>query len=126
MSALYLLPFFLEYNIKLLEKRKGSLIFDSAYSFITSKASLTQWYFSISISRFIFLVATVTEATTTADENCLTDCICPCGWVEVQNYTAEELQELVVERQQKLKIDKAILSAQVFSLLRCAVNQLVD
>ena len=51
----------------------------------------------------------------------MTDCICPCGWVNVQNYTAEEVQQKVVEIQKKLKIDKAILSASVRQIVARSV-----
>ncbi|XP_060598568.1 uncharacterized protein LOC132752266 [Ruditapes philippinarum] len=45
-------------------------------------------------------------------ETCRTECLCPCGWVTVpRNYTQEELDESVVEIQEKLKVKENELSA---------------
>ncbi|XP_045181541.2 uncharacterized protein LOC123540515 [Mercenaria mercenaria] len=48
------------------------------------------------------------------EETCVSDCVCPCGWVNPpQNYTAEELQIIVLEIQEKLKVSKAELSSTI-------------
>ena len=50
---------------------------------------------------------------TVPEETCTTDCVCPCGWVTEKNYTQEELKEVIVEIQEKLKVEKSKLSSVV-------------
>ncbi|XP_060584538.1 uncharacterized protein LOC132740611 [Ruditapes philippinarum] len=47
-------------------------------------------------------------------ETCVTDCVCPCGWVDPpKNYTDEELTAKVTEIQERLKVFKEFLSSTV-------------
>ncbi|XP_060584454.1 uncharacterized protein LOC132740549 [Ruditapes philippinarum] len=46
------------------------------------------------------------------EETCVTDCVCPCGWVNPpKNYTDEELTAKVTAIQEKLKVSKESLSS---------------
>ncbi|KAL4218268.1 hypothetical protein ACF0H5_023004 [Mactra antiquata] len=52
-------------------------------------------------------------ASTVPEETCQIGCICPCGWVHSQNYTDEEIQVVVEQIQQKLKVSKEELSSSI-------------
>ena len=48
---------------------------------------------------------------------CVSDCVCPCGWMEPpKNYTPKELEMIIVEIQEKLKVTKTSLSSVVWFL----------
>ena len=43
----------------------------------------------------------------------MTDCECPCAWVDAKNYTEDELKMAVKKIQEKLLVSKDALSQQV-------------
>lgn len=73
--------------------------------FINHSGCGTSMDYNVTLNRLLF---------PEADENCLTDCICPCGWVNPpKNYTPEELAAVVLEIQKKLAVTKSLLSSTV-------------
>ncbi|XP_060598566.1 uncharacterized protein LOC132752265 [Ruditapes philippinarum] len=70
---------------------------------------------SISVPTTAPATGNVTGNSSAAPVNiCVTECVCPCGWVNPpQNYTPEELAEIVEEIQEKLKVSKAELSSTI-------------
>ncbi|KAH3814519.1 hypothetical protein DPMN_143021 [Dreissena polymorpha] len=52
------------------------------------------------------------ESNSSSNEECLTDCYCPCGWVEKpKNYTRNEIATMVAAIKERLVVDSNNLSS---------------
>ena len=69
---------------------------------------------SYSFCGFRYFIYVLVARVRLAEETCVVDCYCPCGWVAPpENFTQAQIQAKVLALQEKLKLDKTKLSSVV-------------